>query len=322
MAGRPRCAVLNDYQQVAAASADWTAVADRVDVVSFSEAFADEDAAASALAGFEIVVAMRERTAFPASLLSRLPDLKLLITAGSRNAVIDVSAASAAGITVCGTGMVGTPTADLTWGLIIALARHLTVEAANLRSDGPWQRTVGTDLAGSTLGVVGLGRLGSTVASIGRIFSMDVVAWSQNLTDERCAEVEVRRADSLTDLLRVADFVTIHVVLSKRTRGLIGAAELAVMKPSAYLINTARGPIVDEAALITALADGRIAGAGLDVFDIEPLPGDHPFRTLPTVIATPHLGYVTKDSYAAIYSDAIADIVAYLDGSPIRVIEG
>jgi phosphoglycerate dehydrogenase-like enzyme len=321
VAGRPRCAVLNDYQRVAASSADWGRLADRVDITYFDEAFADEGAAADALAGFAIAVAMRERTAFPATLLSRLPDLKLLVTAGSRNAVIDVAAAQAGGVTVCGTTMVGTPTADLTWGLIIALARHLPLEAAGLRSGGPWQRTVGTDLAGATLGVLGLGGLGSMVATVGRAFGMDVVAWSHHLTDDRCAEVDVRRADSLSALLRASDFVSIHLILSKRTRGLIGAAELAAMKPTAYLINTARGPIVDEAALIDALAVGRIAGAGLDVFDIEPLPVDHPFRTLPNVLATPHLGYVTSRGYEAIYADAIDDIAAYLDGAPIRVIE-
>jgi phosphoglycerate dehydrogenase-like enzyme len=321
VSARLRCAVLNDYQHAAAARADWSQLAARVDINYFSDAFANEDDAADALAGFEVIVAMRERTPFPASLVARLPRLTLLVTTGAANASIDVAAAHAAGVTVCGTAIISTPTAEMTFALILGLARNLAVEASGLRRGGPWQQSVGIGLDGSTLGIIGLGRLGSMVARVGQSFAMNTLAWSPNLTPQRCAAAGVAQADSLADLLRTSDFVSIHLKLSERSHGLIGEAELATMKPTAYLINTSRGPIVDESALIDALRTGRIAGAGLDVFDIEPLPLDHPFRTLPTVLATPHLGYVTAQNYAQMYGDAVADIAAFLDGSPIRVVE-
>jgi phosphoglycerate dehydrogenase-like enzyme len=251
--------------------------------------------------------------------LERLPGLRLLVTTGARNASIDVAAARELGITVCGTGAHPSGTAELTWGLIIAVARHLPQEDASVRAGG-WQQSVGTDLAGGVLGVLGLGRLGERVARVGQAFGMDVLAWSQNLTPERAAEVGVRRASGLHELLETADVVTIHLQLSDRTRGLIGHGELARMKPTAILVNTSRGPIVDEAALVQALREGTIAGAGLDVFDTEPLPKHHPLRELRRAVLTPHLGYVTEATYQVFYRDAVEDVAAFLEGAPIRVL--
>lgn len=314
-----RCAVLDDYQGVALESADWAPVLDRVQVDVFREHVSGEDALAARLAGYEIVVLMRERTPVGRALLERLPRLRLLVTTGMRNASLDVAAAAERGVTVCGTGGLATGTVELTWALILDLARSVSAENANLRVGG-WQRTVGMDLAGARLGVLGLGRLGARVAQIGVAFGMEVSAWSQNLTAARADEVGVRLAGSIHELLSGADVVTIHLVLSDRTRGLIGADELALMKPSAYLVNTSRGPIVDETALVEALRAGRIAGAGLDVFDVEPLPPDHPFRALPHVLATPHLGYVTLGGYRVFYADVVEDIAAYLAGAPVRTL--
>jgi phosphoglycerate dehydrogenase-like enzyme len=311
-----RIAVLDDYQQIAHRFADWSRVPD-AEVVVFHDHVADEDALAARLKDFDIVVAMRERTPFPRSLLSRLPNLKLLVTSGARNKSIDRDAATEHGITVCGTANLATPAAELTWALILAVLRHVPQEDAGMRAGG-WQHTVGTDLAGATLGVIGLGRLGERVAKVGLAFGMDVVAWSQNLTDERAAEVGIRRVGK-EELLRTADVVTIHVVLSDRSRGLLGAAEFGLMKPSAVLVNTARGPIVDEAALIDAVRTRRIAGAGLDVFDVEPLPVDHPLRELRNVVLTPHIGYGTRGSYELYHGEAVEDVLAWLDGSPVRV---
>ncbi|HWN31560.1 MAG TPA: D-2-hydroxyacid dehydrogenase family protein [Pseudonocardia sp.] len=315
-----RCAVLDDYQGVALDMADWAPVLDRVEVTVFRDHLDDEDALAQVLAEYEIVVLMRERTPFRQSLLDRLPALKLLVTTGMRNASVDVAAAVRRGVLVCGTGGVGNGTAELTWALILGLARHVIEENAGLRSGGPWQRTIGTDLAGAELGLLGLGRLGAQVARIGLAFGMRVSAWSEHLTEARAAEVGVRRAGSKAELLATSDVVSIHLVLSDRSRGLLGADELALLRPTAYLVNTSRGPIVDESALVEALRAGRLAGAGLDVFDVEPLPADHPFRTLPTVLALPHLGYVTQQGYQIFYREIVEDISAYLAGSPIRTL--
>jgi phosphoglycerate dehydrogenase-like enzyme len=261
---------------------------------------------------------MRERTPFGADLLARLPRLRLLVTTGMANASIDLAAARERGVVVCGTGSLPSPTAELTWGLILALLRHVPAEDARLRGGG-WQTTVGTELAGRTLGVIGLGRLGRRVARVARAFEMDVLAWSQNLDPD-----EARRHGAepvgREELLSRADVVTIHLRLSGRTRGLIGAAELARMKPSAVLVNTSRGPIVDEAALVAALRDGVIAGAGLDVYETEPLPPGHPLRSAPNTVLTPHLGYVTSGTYARFYADAVEDIAAFGRGAPVRVL--
>jgi phosphoglycerate dehydrogenase-like enzyme len=251
--------------------------------------------------------------------LERLPDLRLLVTTGPRNASIDVTAAAELGITVCGTRAHAPGTAELTWALVLAVARHLPAEDASVRAGG-WQQTVGTDLAGARLGLLGLGRLGERVARIGLAFEMDVVAWSANLTDERAAEVGVRRVATKEELLRTADVVSIHLQLSDRTRGLIGARELALMKPGAILVNTSRGPIVDEPALVQALRDGVLGGAGLDVFDVEPLPREHPLRELRRAVLTPHLGYVTRRTYEVFYGDAVDDVAAWLAGFPVRAL--
>jgi phosphoglycerate dehydrogenase-like enzyme len=306
-----RIAVLDDYQGVALSCADWSGL----DVTVFRSSVSPAE-----LQDFEVLVAMRERTAFPAEVLGALPRLRLLVTTGPRNAAIDLAAAAARGITVCGTASGSTPPAELTWALILGLARHLLPEATAFRGGGPWQSTVGVDLAGATLGVVGLGRIGSQVARVGLAFGMDVVAWSQHLTDERCAEVGVRRAASLVDLLAAAHVVTLHLILGKTTRGLIGRSELAAMKPSAYFVNTSRSGLVDTDALVEALRNGRIAGAGLDVYDVEPVPADHPLRTLPNVLGTPHLGYVSAVNYRTYFSESVEDIRTWLDGAPIRVI--
>jgi phosphoglycerate dehydrogenase-like enzyme len=313
-----RIAVLDDYQSVAGRFADWSRLPEPVDVVQFSDHLDDEDALAARLRPFDVVVAMRERTPFPRSLLQRLPNLRLLVTTGARNASIDVAAATERGITVCGTASHASGPVELTWALVLAVARHLPQEDAAVRAGG-WQQTVGTDLAGATLGVLGLGRLGTQVARIGQAFGMDVVAWSQNLTDERAAEVGARRVEQ-DDLFATADVVTVHLVLSDRTRGLVGKKELDRMKPTAILINTSRGPIVDEAALVDALHDGAIRGAGLDVFDREPLPQDHPLRSAPRTVLTPHLGYVTETTYAVFFREVVDDVAAWIAGDPVRVL--
>jgi phosphoglycerate dehydrogenase-like enzyme len=316
-----RVAILDDYQSAALASADWGSLGPDVEVVAFSDHLDDRDALAARLAGFEIAVAMRERTAFDAALFARLPVLRLLVTTGMGNAAIDLGAARAAGVTVCGTGGLNYPTAELTWGLILALLRHIPAEDAATRS-GRWQTTIGEGLQGKTLGVLGLGRLGSQVARVGLAFGMHVVAWSANLTLERTAELGVEFAPDLRELLARADIATIHLVLSARTRGLLGAAELALLRPSAYLVNTSRGPIVEEAALIAALRARAIAGAGLDVFDREPLPAGHPLLGLDNVVLTPHLGYVTRETYEVFYGEAVEDIRAFRAGRPLRVLGG
>ena len=313
-----KVAVLDDYQSVALDMADWESLPAGVSVDVFQDHLSDDDDVAARLSDYDIVVAMRERTPFSRSLLERLPNLRLLVTTGMRNASIDVAAAEDNGVVVCGTEGLPYPTAELTWGLILALLRRIPTEDQATR-EGNWQVTMGEGLHGKTLGVIGLGRLGSQVATVGAAFGMSLVAWSQNLTAERAEEFGARLVTK-QELLSSADIVTIHLVLSGRTRGLIGAEELALMKPSAYLVNTSRGPIVDESALIGALNRGAIAGAGLDVFDIEPLPLDHPLRSLPNTVLTPHMGYVTSETYRVFYGDAVENIRAFLAGNPVRVI--
>jgi phosphoglycerate dehydrogenase-like enzyme len=312
-----RVAILDDYQDVAGRLADWKSLP--TEVVVFRDHLSDESKVAARLADFDVVVAMRERTPFPRSLFERLPRLRLLVTTGMRNASIDLRAAADRGVVVSGTAGLPSPTAELTWALILALVRHVPREDRATR-EGRWQETLGTTLKGRTLGVLGLGQLGSRVARVGKAFEMDVIAWSQNLTGERAAAVGATLAGSRDELLARADIVTIHLVLSDRTRGLVGARELGLMRPTAYLVNTSRGPIVDEGALIATLRAGKIAGAGLDVYDEEPLPADHPLRRLPNTVITPHLGYVTEETYQIFYSQALEDIRAFLAGAPVRVL--
>ncbi|MGX1757752.1 D-2-hydroxyacid dehydrogenase family protein [Streptomyces lydicus] len=313
-----RCAVLDDYQDVALSLADWSAVAGAVDVRTVRQPFRSEDEVVASIGDCEIVVAMRERTPFPASLLARLPRLRLLITSGMRNAAIDLEAAARHGVTVCGTASNTEPPVELTWALILGLARQVVTESTALRTDGPWQSTLGADLHGRTLGLLGLGKIGSRVARIGQAFGMEVTAWSRNLTAERAAEVGVHAAATKDELLETSDFVSVHLVLGDRTRGLLGADELRRMRPTGYLVNTSRAAIVDQPALLRALRENWIAGAGLDVFDQEPLPAGHPLRTLPNVLALPHLGYVTRRNYEGYFRQAVEDITAFLAGSPIR----
>jgi phosphoglycerate dehydrogenase-like enzyme len=315
-----RVAVLDDYQGVARASAPWETLGDDADVTFFSDHVAGDDELVARLEGFDVVVAMRERTPFDAARLARLTGLRLLVTTGMANAAIDLDAAREHGVLVCGTGGLPSPTAELTWGLILALVRHIPEESARMRAGG-WQQTIGPELAGRTLGVVGLGRLGTRVAAVARALEMDVVAWSQNLTTE-AAEVAGARRVPFDELLGRADVVTIHLRLSDRTRGLFGARELALMKASAYLVNTSRGPIVDQVALVEALHAGTIAGAGLDVYDTEPLPPEHPLRSAPNTVLTPHLGYVTTGTYEVFYREAVEDITAWRRGEPLRVLDG
>jgi D-3-phosphoglycerate dehydrogenase len=316
---RYRCAVLDDYQNVALRTADWSGVMKDVDVTVFNAGLGGPDAVARALQGYDIVCLMRERTPFPRALIEKLPDLKLLVTTGLRNASIDVAAAKEHGIVVCGTEGAKHPTAELAFGLMIDLARNISAENARMKAGEPWQATIGADLFQHTLGIVGLGNLGQRVAKVAQAFGMKVLAWSQNLTPEKCKEAGVEYATK-ADLFQKSDFITIHLQLSDRTRGLVSATDLAMMKKTAYLINTSRGPIVDEAALLAALQKGAIAGAGLDVFDVEPLPKDHPYRKLANVIVTPHLGYVTQDGYRLFYGGTVEAIRAWLDGKPVRVI--
>ena len=313
-----RCVVLDDYQNAATELADWSPLKDTVEVVSLREHLADEGELAAALATADIIVTLRERVPFPASLFARLPRLKLLIASGMRNTVIDYAAAKAHGVTVCGTASSSTPPVELTWALLLGLARGIVEEANSLRGGGPWQQTVGADLHGRTLGLLGLGKIGGRVAQVGLAFGMRVSAWSQHLTEERADEVGVQLAASKEELLADSDFVSVHLALGDRTRGLLGPAELALLKPTAYLINTSRAAIVDQDALLAALHEGRIAGAGIDVFDTEPLPADHPMRTAPRLLATPHLGYVSRANYTTYYSQAVENIQAYLAGSPVR----
>jgi phosphoglycerate dehydrogenase-like enzyme len=315
-----RAAILDDYQNVALKLADWSPIAKDVEVKVFNAPLGDDDAVIKALQGFAVINMMRERTPFNRKVIEGLPDLKLLITTGARNASIDLKACAERGVTVCGTGGVGSPTTGIAIGLMLELTRRIGWENARMKAGEAWQVTLGQDLEGMTLGVLGLGKLGQRVSGVAKAFGMKVIAWSQNLTLEKAKEAGAEYV-SKEDLFRQADILTIHVVLSDRSRGLIGAKELGLMKKTAYLINTSRGPIVDEKALIAALNAKSIGGAGLDVFDIEPLPLDHPFRKMDNVVITPHLGYVSEQNYRKFYPDVIEDIRAWLDGKPVRVIK-
>jgi D-3-phosphoglycerate dehydrogenase len=314
-----KAAILDDYQNVALAYADWSKVAKDVEIKVFNKPFAGQAEAIKALQDFAIIAGMRERTPFPKAVIEALPELKLLITTGMRNNSFDVAAANARGVTVCGTGAVGSPTTGIAFGLMLELTRKIGFENARLKAGAPWQTTIGRDLDGLTLGCLGLGKLGQRSAAVGKAFGMRAIAWSQNLTAEKAKEGGADYV-SKEDLFRNADIITIHLVLSERSRGLIGAKELGLMKKSAYLINTSRGPIVDEKALIAALSARQIAGAGLDVFDAEPLPLDHPFRKMDNVVITPHLGYVSEQNYRNYFPDIVEDIRGFLDGKPVRVI--
>jgi len=315
-----RCAILDDYQNVALKIADWSKVAADLDVKVFNAPLGGPDEVARALQGFAIVCAMRERTPFPRKLVEGLPDLRLLVTTGMVNRAIDLEAAKARGITVCGTPGFGNPTTMIAWGLIIELTRQVGHENARLKSGALWQSVLGTDVEGLTLGVIGLGKLGLRVAEVARAFRMRVMAWSRNITPERARGANVDCASSKEELLRQSDIVSIHIPLSATSRGLIGENELGLMKPSAFLINTSRGPIVEEASLLAALRAKKIAGAGLDVYDFEPLPLDHPLRKLDNVVLTPHLGYASLQNYRAYFGGVVEDIRGYLDGKPVRVL--
>ena len=311
-------AILDDYTDAAKNSADWAQLGDvQIDVVNTS-LLATEEARIAALAPYDIVVAMRERTAFPASTLNALPKLKLLVTTGLRNSSIDMAAARARGVDVCGTQMTPYAAFEHSWALLMSLVKNIPAEHAAMTSGG-WQAHTGVGLNGKTLGLVGLGKLGAKAARAARAFEMNVIAWSPNLTEERAAENGATRVDKDT-LFRQADVVMVHMVLSDATRGLVGAREFDVMKRSAYLINTSRGPLVDEGALIAALRGGRIAGAALDVYDIEPLPSDHPLRSLKNVVLTGHTGYVIKEMFEIAYGQALEDILAWQDGTPQRLL--
>jgi D-3-phosphoglycerate dehydrogenase len=302
---RLRCAILDDYLNLSLAIADWPKIKDRVDITVFNQPFASQEAAASALKDFEIICAMRERTPFPRTLFAALPNLKLLITSGMRNAALDMEAAKDHKVVLCGTQWGRDPTAPLTMGLILELTRE------------PLQKFVGIEIEGRTLGVVGLGKLGAKVSGLAKAFGMNVIAWSPNLTPERCKEVGVGYATK-EELFATADIVTVHVVLSQRSRGLVGAADLARMNPTSYLVNTARGPIVDEAALLQTLQQKKIAGAAIDVYSVEPLPVDHPFRKLDNIVLTPHLGYVTEEGFRNHYGQMVEGIDAWFKGEPLR----
>jgi phosphoglycerate dehydrogenase-like enzyme len=314
---RLRCAILDDYINLTLEIADWSKIQDRVDITVFNQPFASTEAAADALKDFEIICAMRERTPFPRALFAALPKLKLLITSGMRNAAIDMEAAKDHGVVLCGTQWARDPTAPLTMGLILELTRNIGRENARMHGGEPLQKFVGIEIEGKTLGVVGLGKLGTKVSKLAQAFGMKVIAWSPNLTPERCKEAGVGYATK-EELFSTADIITVHVVLSQRSRGLVGADDLARMKPTSYLVNTARGPIVDEAALLTTLQQRRIAGAAIDVFSVEPLPVDHPFRKLNNIVLTPHLGYVTAESFRNHYSQMVEGIDAWFKGEILR----
>jgi phosphoglycerate dehydrogenase-like enzyme len=317
-----RLSILDDYQGVALTMADWSPLDGRVEIAVERHAFADEDAVVRALTDSELVAAMRERTPFPKSVVDRLPKLKLLITTGMRNASFDMAALKDRGVTVCGTGGPGggvnEDTAELAWGLILGAARRIAEDHQFMRQGG-WQTRIGHRVAGKTLGLLGLGRLGSAVARVGLAFGMKAIAWSQNLTAERASDEGVERVEK-DELFRRSDILSVHLVLSPRSRGLVGAREIGLLKPSAILVNTSRGPICDTEAIIAALKAGRLAYAGFDVYDKEPLPIDHPLRTAPNVILTPHIGYVTEENYRSFYRQIVENVVAFLDGNPARVI--
>ncbi len=313
-------AILDDYQNVALKLADWSTLAGRVEPVSFTQPFASPDAAIAALSGYPVIVAMRERTPFPASMFERLPDCRLLVTTGMRNLAIDMAAAKASGVLVCGTELLPYPAAEQTWAMVLAHMRGIPRDVQSMNAGG-WQVGLGRSLKGKSIGIIGLGKLGRQIARFANAFGMEVLAWSPSLTADRATE-HGARCVGLDELLAMSDIVTIHVVLNDGTRGLIGSRELGLMKESALLVNTSRGPIVDEAALVAALRDGRIAGAVLDVYDTEPLPADHALRGLRNTLLTPHSGYVTVENLELMYRQAVEDIAAWLDGAPIRVLNG
>jgi phosphoglycerate dehydrogenase-like enzyme len=313
-----RCAILDDYQTVALKLADWS-IPD-VEVKVFNEPFPDIKAAVAALKGFSIICMMRERTPFLKATLEQLPDLKLLLTSGARNASIDLDYAAERGITVCGTGAAGQPTAELAIGIMLELARKIGYENNRLKQGVPWQSTLGIELGGKTLGLLGFGKLGSKVGEIGKAIGMNLIAWSENLTDEKAKAGGATRVTK-EELFRQSDFLSVHLVLSARSRGLVTAKDLALMKPTAFIINTSRGPIIDEPSLLAILGQRKIAGAGLDTFDIEPLPANHPLRKLDNVVLTPHLGYVSQEGYKIYYTQMVENIKAWLAGSPTRVIK-
>jgi phosphoglycerate dehydrogenase-like enzyme len=313
-----KIAILDDYQGVAKTYADWSAIEREHSLTVFRTAFQSQSAVVEALAPFDVLCIMRERTRFDQATINALPNLKAIVTTGFRNAAIDLAACKARGIAVTGTDVPANATVELTWALILGQARHLPAETGNM-AGGRWQTTVGRELKGRTLGVIGLGRLGSQVATIGKAFGMNVIAWSENLTDEKAAAVAVRRVPK-DELFKTSDIVTIHMVLSARSRGLVGAPELALMKPDATLINTSRGPIVDVPAMIDALNRGQIGGYAADVYDEEPLPADHPLRTAPRVTLTPHIGYVTEETFRVFYPQTLESLFAWLKGEPIRLL--
>jgi phosphoglycerate dehydrogenase-like enzyme len=316
-----KAAILDDYQNVALKLADWDRLKGKVDFTVFTDHLADLDAVAKRLADFEIVIMNRERTPFLADLLKKLPKLKLLLTSGMVNRSIDVRAANAQGITVCGSVSGSSSTPELTWGILIALARQIPREVRNLQ-EGRWQETVGVGLRGRTLGIIGLGHLGIPVARVGLAFDMKIAVWSPNMTQARADTVMPGlKAVSKDEMMAGSDFITIHMPLGPRSIGIVGAADIARMKPTAYLINTSRGPIVDQEALYAAVRAGKIAGCGLDVYDIEPLPKDHPVRSLPNSVLTPHLGFVEIDAYKRHFGEAVENIEAWMKGAPTRVIE-
>jgi phosphoglycerate dehydrogenase-like enzyme len=318
MGALTRLAILDDYQGVALSMGPWSRLPAGLQVEVFRDTLKDQDALVARLAPFDAILAMRERTPFPAALIERLPKLKLLMTTGERNRGLDVAAAQARGITVCGTPSSGAPTVDITWGLILNLLRDIPAQQEAMRA-GRWQTSVGTAAGGLTLGVVGLGKLGSRVAAVGKAFGMKVVAWSQNLTAEKAAAAGAELVDKET-LFATADVVTLHLILSPRSRGIVGAAELGRMKPGAIIVNTSRGPLIEQEALVAALKAGRIR-AGLDVYEEEPLPSDHPLMSCPGTVLTPHLGYVSTQNYTAYFNGAVEAIEAYLAGKPIRELE-
>ncbi len=312
------CTLLDDYQNVALSLADWASLQPAVQTRSLHQSVADDDALIAALADSDIIVAMRERTPLTAARLARLPRLKLIVTSGMRNAAIDLDACRARGIAVCGTESSSTPPLELTWGLLLALARHIVPENQALRSGGPWQQHLGIGLEGKTLGLIGLGKIGGGMTKVAQAFGMRVCAWSQHLTAERAAACGATLMPSLPALLAASDIVSLHLVLSARTRHLLDAAALAQMKPGALLVNTARAGLVDQQAMLAALRTGQLAGAALDVFEVEPLPADHPLRQLPNVLATPHLGYVADSNYRRYFTQAVEDIAAWLQRQPLR----
>jgi phosphoglycerate dehydrogenase-like enzyme len=311
-----KIAILDDYQHVALSCADWDSLG--AQTVTFASHIADTGDLVAELRPFDVIVAMRERTPFTAERIGLLPNLRLLVTTGMRNASIDVAACHAAGVTVCGTRGSAGATPELTWALILAVARHVAEEDVSIRGGG-WQHTVGFGLRGRTLGVVGLGNIGRAVAAVGQAFGMEVLAWSQHLSAATAAAAGVTSVGK-EELFALSDVVTVHYKLSARSVGLVGAREIGLMRPTAFLVNTSRGPIVDSDALLAALQAGNIAGAGLDVYDEEPLPAGHPFRSAPRTVLTPHLGYVTDDGYRIFYTDAVEDIAAYTAGRPVRLI--